>query len=812
MKSGNSQLVRNTFARMLAIALLALVAVTSAFAQVPTVNPPGGINPGTDVGDQGMFLPHGLIRVPVVNAAGVPILDGLGVPRVDYWVADTASGFCRLDPAPNPATGATSGALNLSTCFLAATGAPQDYQAEFGVVFVADMSLGGVMRFKFKPAGDNLHMVLDLANSVQIFGPSSLIGSVVVGAHPRVEVAKMGPDGKLYITFPGNGDIWRILNPLSPTFTPAGNKAERVGTSDNGRRIDAFAFIGTDLWMDQAGFLNRLQNATTCNYTAKCAALLEFGLLQTNTGMASDQRFSTDVSGHHLYFSSGNTIADYDTNTQQTMTIVSNSGNLISGPGGATTVVPTSLIQGLNLDQTNGDFLYTDDTIIEAPGPAIAVPNQRTGRAWVLLFGTPEPCGPSQTCSLTSQAGTDAPPVSLQEQAAARRAILVLAGVTHPRGLIFLGNHYWVSDEVSGFCRVDVNPATDAAALTNCYKPNASFIPGQADADAPAPVSNTQNVYVPDASGHPGLARFKFNPAGNGGNGTISQTGLLSTGVNAVEAVAVPKRVPGFAGALEDAVYLGFSNNGQIFKITSASTAPSALISVANTENGVGIVSMAFNGTDLYMAEEGTPVLQNGNVNSVKRGSFNTLIPKASPSMAKGTAVSVAFPVVRGQFLGLIVQNPLAIAMGPEFERPLCLGPPGVATGFIPAYIPGDLTTAPSMYVGASAFPTPTLPGSPQGGNLTPDAEVDQWSFTCKTQSNWVDQGSLSPLVALNLPLSNVTAIAVSGNVGNASMMIGDDPTAQVPDPRGGGPTDPLGIPLTARTAIPGQGHLYIVP
>jgi hypothetical protein len=62
------------------------------------------------------------------------------------------------------------------------------------------------------------------------------------------------------------------------------------------------------------------------------------------------------------------------------------------------------------------------------------------------------------------------------------------------------------------------------------------------------------------------------------------------------------------------------------------------------------------------------------------------------------------------------------------------------------------------------------------------------------------------------LPLSNVTAIAVSGNVSNASMMIGDDPTAQVPDPRGGGPTDPLGIPLTARAPIAGQGKLYIVP
>jgi len=36
------------------------------------------------------------------------------------------------------------------------------------------------------------------------------------------------------------------------------------------------------------------------------------------------------VTGHHMYFGSGNAIVDYDTATQQTMTIVSNSGNLVT--------------------------------------------------------------------------------------------------------------------------------------------------------------------------------------------------------------------------------------------------------------------------------------------------------------------------------------------------------------------------------------------------------------------------------------------------------------------------------------------------
>ncbi len=149
-------------------------------------------------------------------------------------------------------------------------------------------------------------------------------------------------------------------------------------------------------------------------------------------------------------------------------------------------MVATSLILGLNLDQTNGDFLYVDD-IHASKLPARASRSEQfvLAVAWVLpAAGLSEPCGPSQTCSLTSQIGTNAPPVSLQQQVAARRAILVLAGVTHPRGLIFLGNHYWVSDEVSGFCRVD-----STQPLAQLHSPTAtsliaSFIPGQADADA----------------------------------------------------------------------------------------------------------------------------------------------------------------------------------------------------------------------------------------------------------------------------------------------------------------------------------------
>src|ERR1700749_1273150 len=145
MNSSTAQLVRHSFARMLAIALIVLATVAGAFAQVPNTIPTPGTNPGQDVGDQGITIPHGMVRVPVTLADNVtPSLDANGNQKFDYWVADTAGGFCRVDPTANPATGTVSGALNLATCFTAATGAPADYQKEFGYVFVADMSLGGV--------------------------------------------------------------------------------------------------------------------------------------------------------------------------------------------------------------------------------------------------------------------------------------------------------------------------------------------------------------------------------------------------------------------------------------------------------------------------------------------------------------------------------------------------------------------------------------------------------------------------------------------------------------------------------------------
>ena len=119
-----------------------------------------------------------------------------------------------------------------------------------------------------------------------------------------------------------------MLNPLSPTFTPAGNKIERVGVSTGiGGVGTSMAWIGHDLWLVDVGFLNRIQNADQCFYTfPKCGAVLQFQFLSVHAGMASDQFISTIPNGRWLYFGNGSRVVRYDTTTPGLLQVWNQSG------------------------------------------------------------------------------------------------------------------------------------------------------------------------------------------------------------------------------------------------------------------------------------------------------------------------------------------------------------------------------------------------------------------------------------------------------------------------------------------------------
>jgi hypothetical protein len=549
--------------------------------------------------------------------------------------------------------------------------------------------------------------------------------------------------------------------------------------------------------------------------------MLEFGKLQTQQGLISDQFISSHTDGRWLYWGNGNRIIRYDTFSAANFQVWNQSGFPCAVPKVAPPCVPStipqeySLIFGMNWVQSatpvaladgSGfveDMTVTTDPIIEAPPPAVAGILPKTGKAWLYKASpslTQEPCVVTPLnpppC-VNSETGNDNPPVGAPSNDARRRAVLLLSGVTHPRGLLWLQTNWWVSDEDHGFCRIDQNPITGAAAMSHCFKP-AGFIPGQPAADKPDALGR-QNVYVPDSSGDSkGVARLKFIPDGTGG--TVSQTALLNSGRGTASAVAIPN------GPFNDgAVYIGYYNIGSINKIQQPATAPTATIPVGGLAKGVGVLSLAFMGNDLYIAELGPPANVAG---QLVKGSQVTVLVAASPDLQRGSARTVDKPISRLQspdpqslLSPQLFINPAAFAVGPVGDREKCLPPLGVK---LSSSVPADPGTAPGLFMGSLGLP----PAAAVSQGLALPPEVAQYGSICTTMIDWVSQGSLNPILSLNQDLGPITALAFNSQTDSkANLAIADDPALIIPDQ-----TLQKSKIVPPATGLHGQGHVYIVP
>ncbi|MGE5325138.1 MAG: hypothetical protein ACM3SW_19880, partial [Actinomycetota bacterium] len=271
-----SLLIRGFWKALVAMAVVALV--SAVHGQAGTT---GTFNNSILVGQSGINQPRGMVQVSVPNGAG-------GFVK-DWWVTDSVAGFCRLDAA---------GTLEAATCDINSTFELADYQAEtFGVNgtngYVFAGAIDGARRYDFTLDAQGRTAI---ANTVVFAGAGSLFtNNVTISGRNLPDTVNLGPDGKLYLGFVGNTDIWRVLNPLSPGFSAQGNKIERVGvTEGTGGRATSMAWIGHDLWMEDVGFINRIQNADQCFYTfPKCSAVIQFRNLFAEAGMASDQFISS---------------------------------------------------------------------------------------------------------------------------------------------------------------------------------------------------------------------------------------------------------------------------------------------------------------------------------------------------------------------------------------------------------------------------------------------------------------------------------------------------------------------------------------
>jgi hypothetical protein len=514
---------------------------------------------------------------------GTLIANGVNQPNgaIRYngsvWIADIVNGFCRID----------AGVINLATCFTQANGQPELYG---NTIYITDQTgATGVWRLTMNP-------VTSAIDSSVVLAPNAGLAAI------QPTSVSMGPDGKLYVSFNINGDIRRITNPAGD---PATQQVESVGKAGSGRGpVRSITFINADLYLADTGSIGLERIPAAANCRGNCNATLMFGTVGIANSISSDRtRF--------LYMENGTRVLRYDASTTNSVVIYSQNGIQNGQTFGYGT------IWGVSLDQPTGDLFVGGD-----PTPPAGVTNNRGSLYSVVAPATTE--GIVQTGF-----GPPAPvPSPTPGPTPAKTGSLYAPGITQPGGMLWLGTHAWISDASLGFCRIDPS-SPGVAALSNCFKPTATFVAGQ-----PAFDPATSNVYVPDAATtSSGIYRVSYVSASE----TLGASANLGNGNLTPTAVAV---------APEGSLFIGGRSNGNINKITTPATTPAAPLRVATTSNGLGVRAMIFVSNDLYLAET---------VNV-------TVVIRASPSLTKGKGVIVGPAQARGATPLLNVTTPLSLA------------------------------------------------------------------------------------------------------------------------------------------------------
>jgi hypothetical protein len=514
---------------------------------------------------------------------GTLIANGVNQPNgaIRYngsiWVADIANGFCRID----------AGVENPATCFTQAQGQPELYG---NTIFITDQTgATGVWRL-------TMNAVTSTIDSAVVLAPNAGL------AANQPASASLGADGKLYICFNINGDIKRITNPFGDPLT---QQVEQVGkAASGGGPVRSLTFMGDTLFIADTGAIGmeRISSASTCR--GNCNATAMFGTLGISNAISSDR-------ARYIYMENGTRVLRYDTTTTNSVVIYSSSGLQNGQTFGYGT------IWGVSVDQPTGDVFVGGD-----PTPPGGVTNNRGSLYAVIAPATTEGI-------VDTGFGPPAPvPSPTPGPTPARTGDLYAAGTTQPAGMNWIGMHAWISDKTQGFCRIDPS-SPGVAALTNCFKPSAAFVAGQASFDGARNL-----IYVPDAAtASSGIFRVAFDP----GTETLGASTNLGNGNLTPTAVAV---------APEGSLFIGGRSNGNINKITTPYSTPAAPVRIATTSNGLGVRSLIFIANDLYLAET---------VNV-------TVIIRASPSLTKGKAVIVGPAQTRGATPQLNVTTPLSLS------------------------------------------------------------------------------------------------------------------------------------------------------
>lgn len=202
--------------------------------------------------------------------------------------------------------------------------------------------------------------------------------------------------------------------------------------------------------------------------------------------------------------------------------------------------------------------------------------------------------------------------------------------VTGPGGGALVDGHFWVSDHLGAFCRMDAGavgsyPAPNGEAI--CYVGSA---PGTTrdrppQDGQPSWDTATNLVYVPDyKSNSRGVWRFTYSPATQ----RIVDTGTIIAPTAGLGGLRPDATALGPDGNL----YVGSLNTGDIKRVTNPAGDPSTQIvqTIGKSVQGKRVFGLTFVGNDLYLAEtNGLTVIRDATSTSCTGGCQAVHLPGA---------------------------------------------------------------------------------------------------------------------------------------------------------------------------------------
>jgi hypothetical protein len=275
---------------------------------------------------------------------------------------------------------------------------------------------------------------------------------------------------------------------------------------------------------------------------------------------------------------------------------------------------------------------------------------------------------------------------------------MIYQGMTLPAGLVKVGADYWVSDHVSGFCKLIAGSTVSTPGSIDQSSCNRSQVsPGQAAASQPDPITGVTYVYVPDNSSNgTGVWRHTIK------DGFIFSSYLLpNKDITGNRPMAV-------AMGPDNHLYVSLGrNNNIIMRIKNPAPDHDGKLDQTTEPYGSSVVrvgppAMAFVGNTLYLAENTGLTAIAGSPDVATNALACKLLPAGCKAVAVATGVGAPLFVTSDSTSLYIadVGNAYRFTPSASSSTPGCLKPLSSGYGHVASLAVGpDSTTPASLYV-----------------------------------------------------------------------------------------------------------------